>query len=187
MKESHERSLSAFARIAGRVCVVIAAVMLLASAGCQSPAVPFDPFLAGRTTIPPPGTAAPAVAAPAAAAPYYDVAPPVVTVPGASTIYPPPGVTPAPVPTSALPPAGSGRFPRGITLPQSSTQSPRTGADLAGWQPVDSTDASDVRDSATTASGDVRVAPKSDIGVMRASHQEPAREAPIRIVAPNRK
>jgi hypothetical protein len=184
MNESQERSLSALARIAGRVCMGMAAAVLLVSAGCQSPTVPFDPFLAGRTTIPPPGTAAPASAAPAAAAPYYDVAPPVVSVPGATTIYPPPGVTPAPVPTSALPPAGSGRFPRGITLPQSGTQSPRAGADLAGWQPADSSDVSEVRVSASTASGDDVAPSKSSSGIVRASHQEASREPPIRIVAP---
>src|SRR5688500_7278181 len=124
MIESDERTLSTFARLLGLARCGLALALLPAFAGCQTPAAPFDPFMAGQTTIPPPGTAAPAIAAPATAAPYYDSAPPVVTVPGASTIYPPPGVIAAPVPASTLPPAGSGRFPRGITLPQSSTQRP---------------------------------------------------------------
>jgi hypothetical protein len=182
MNESDERSLSASARLVGLAYRGIAFVVLLALAGCQSPAAPFDPFLAGRTTIPPPGTAAPATAAP-----YYNAAPPVVSVPGASTVYPPPGVTPGPVPASSLPPAGSGRFPRGITVPQASTQTARDGAALAGWQPADSSDLSDLRDSATTASRDDGAVPQSSSGVVRASHQEASREPPIRIVEPTSK
>jgi hypothetical protein len=184
MIESDERSLSALARLPVWVSRGIAFAVLLALAGCQSPAAPFDPFMAGRTTIPPPGTAAPAIAAPAAAAPYYDVAPPVVTVPGASTVYPPPGVTPAPVPTTALPPAGSGRFPRGITVPQANTKTQRDAAQLAGWQPAAPSSSSGLRDSATTAPRKDQRAAKSNTGVIHASHQEPSREPPIRIVPP---
>ncbi|MEX2142378.1 MAG: hypothetical protein WD894_24125 [Pirellulales bacterium] len=179
MNQPDERSRSAIAPLRVFACRGVAFVVLLALSGCQSPAVPFDPFLVGRTTIPPPGTAAPATAAP-----YYDTAPPVVSVPGASTIYPPPGITPAPVPATSLPPAGSGRFPRGITLPQASTQSADDGAQLLGWQPADSPDLSDLRNPATRASGDDRAPVKSNSGVVRASHEEPRREPPIRIVGP---
>jgi hypothetical protein len=184
MIEPDERSISAFARALGLASRVIALALLPALAGCQAPAAPFDPFMAGQTTIPPPGTAAPAIAAPPTAAPYYDAAPPVVTVPGAPTIYPPPGVTTAPVPNSALPPAGSGRFPRGITLPQANTQTPGDRAQLAGWQPADLSDSSAVRNAATTASHEDRGAAESTAAVVQASHHEPSREPPIRIVPP---
>jgi hypothetical protein len=184
MIESDERSLSAFAYLPGLACCAIAFAVLPTLFGCQAPAAPFDPFMAGRTTIPPPGTAAPAITVPATTAPYYETAPPVVTVPGASTIYPPPGVTAAPVPTSALPPAGSGRFPRGITVPQASTPKPGNAAQLTGWQPAGLSDSKTVRDSTAAASTDDRAATKSTSDVVRASHQEPTREPPIRIVAP---
>lgn len=194
MNEPEEHSFFAPAHITLRASCAIASVLLLTLAGCHTPAAPFDPFLAGRTTIPPPGTAVPITAAPVtappapgAAAPYYDTAPPVVSVPGATTTYPPPGVIPGPVPTSSLPPAGSGRFPRGITLPQTSTQTSGSAAKLAGWQPADASDISDnssPRDSALPASNDNRTASKSNSGVVRASHTTPSREPPIRIVAP---
>jgi hypothetical protein len=187
MIESDERSLSAFKRLGGLACRAVALAMLPALSGCQAPAAPFDPFMAGRTTIPPPGTAAPAIAAQTTAAPYYDTAPPVVTVPGASTIYPPPGVITAPVPNSALPPAGSGRFPRGITLPQASAAKPADAAKLAGWQPAGLSDSNAVRDSAAAASSEDRGTTKSTSDVVRASHHEPGREPPIRIVPPQQK
>jgi len=138
-------------------------------AGCQAPAAPFDPFLAGQTTIPPPATALPA-----GAPPYYNNAsPPVVTVPGAAAI-PAPSVAPAPAlvppPASSLPPAGSPRFPRGISVPTSSTQSPQEGTALAAarWQPADS--------ESTGKAGE------TTDEVVRASHAETVKEAPLRIV-----
>jgi hypothetical protein len=157
----------------------------LAVAGCQAPAAPFDPFLAGRTTIPPPGTAVATTAAPAAA-PYYNAGPPVVSVPGATTIYPPPGATPATVPTSALPPAASPRFPRGQTVPQAAAEKPKNNVELAGWQPADP---SEVRVPAILST-EAQTEAKSKSGVVQASHeapsrQTPSREPPLRIVAPD--
>jgi hypothetical protein len=146
--------------------IEIVSITLLA--GCQAPTAPFDPFLAGQTTIPPPATALPA-----GASPYYNVAPPVVTVPGAAPI-PAPSVAPAPAivppPASSLPPAGSPRFPRGISVPTSSTQSPRAAVAVASsrWQPADAM----ITSLAAEPTG----------AVVRVSHTETAKEPPLRIV-----
>jgi hypothetical protein len=142
-------------------------------AGCAAPPAPFDPFLAGRTTIPPPGTA---VAAAPATPPPYDVSPPVVTVPGAP-IYTPPA-TAAPVSPSALPAASSPRFPRGITLPQSRNEPQDHGVELAGWQPADS-----IAGRASTGASAETPEPSKG-AVIQASHSEPSKEPPLRIVEP---
>jgi hypothetical protein len=171
-----------------------ALVAVLLIAGCQAPAAPFDPFLAGRNTIPPPGTAVPA-----ASAPYYNAAPPTVTVPAPGATYTAPGAIPAaPLPTS-VPPAGAGQFPRGISVPQSNNQMRGDGSQLAKWQLSDDAKTAATRTSSGASPRDVagsasnvglatasrdELKPRQDGGVVRASHEERNPEAPIRIVEP---
>jgi hypothetical protein len=182
MEESDERPGSMIGRNFAQTWPGLCLATMLAVAGCQAPAAPFDPFMAGRTTIAPPGTAVVATAAPAAAAPYYEAGPPVVSVPGASTIYPPPGAIPATVPAGAVPPAASPRFPRGQTIPQASAETVPGVVQLAGWQAADSSEAPG---SATSASTVVQPDQTLKAGVVRASHEAPSSEPPLRIVAPS--
>jgi hypothetical protein len=179
--------------VTGR-CLAIAVSLAAAVtiAGCQTPAAPFDPFLAGRDTIPPPGTAVPA-----ATSPYYNAAPPTVTVPAPGATYTAPGAIPAAAPTISVPPAGAGQLPRDISVPQSSKPARGDGSQLATWQKSDHAKSSTAQattlqgaksgDNASTfelatAKSDANA--RSSAGVVRASHEEPAREAPIRIVEP---
>jgi hypothetical protein len=144
MEESDERPGSTIGRNFAQTWPGLCLATMLAVAGCQAPAAPFDPFMAGRTTIAPPGT---------------------------STIYPPPGAIPATVPAGAIPPAASPRFPRGQTIPQASAETVPGKVQLAGWQAADSSEAPG---SATSASTDVQPDPKSKAGVVRASHVTPS-------------
>jgi hypothetical protein len=99
----------------------------------------------------------------------------------------------------SVPPAGAGQLPRGISVPQSNTQKPGDGSQLAKWQPSDNSTAAGTRttdspngkpnDDKThrnfelaTSAGDLPK-PQHD-GVARASYDEPIREEPIRIVEP---
>ncbi len=105
MLRTHERTRNQSRSAIHWTAVV--ALIVGAAAGCQSPQAAFDPFMAGRTTIPPPSTAA----APAGAAPYYPAGPAAGAPP---TIYTPPGSIPAAVP------ATQNYLPRGgMTFPQS--------------------------------------------------------------------
>jgi hypothetical protein len=153
-------------------------VLLVATllAGCQTPAAPFDPFLAGRSTIPPPGTAVQA-----GPAPYYGAAPPAVSVPAPGAVYTAPGAVPAAVPAVSVPAAGGGQLPRGISAPQSSIEQPAAGnAQLARWEKSSESKVDD------DDNDEVAIAKPatSRSGVVRASYDEPASEAPIRIVEP---
>ena len=183
--------------VTGRnLAIGVALVAFAPVAGCQAPAAPFDPFLAGRNTIPPPGTAVSA-----ASAPYYSAAPPTVTVPAPGATYSAPGAIPAAPPPTSLPPAGAGQLPRGISVPQSNYPARGDGSQLAKWQLSDdaktaakhNAPSSGASSSATKANaGNVELATANGDnlktrharGVVRASHEEPGREPPIRIVEP---
>lgn len=99
----------------------MALAILAVLAGCQTPQAPFDPFLQGRTTIPPPatatpatvpGTAAPAIAPPGAAAPAIVPANPAPITPIPSTAPAPGTSNPAYLPGS------------GFSYPQSQNTAP---------------------------------------------------------------
>ena len=171
-------------------------VAIVFAVGCQTPAAPFDPFLAGRGTIPPPGTAVPAQANP-----YYNGAPPTVTVPAPGAIYTAPGAVPAAAPVISTPPAGAGQLPRGISVPQSSKPAPGDGSQLVIWQKSDEsstapTEARKIKgaksgDAAGRAGGVELASAKNDAtdasqspGVTRAIYEAQSPEPPIRIVEP---
>jgi hypothetical protein len=189
------RHAPALAATGSTLAIGTALVAVGLIAGCQAPAAPFDPFLAGRNTIPPPGTAVPA-----ASAPYYNAAPPTVTVPAPGATYTAPGAIPAAPPPTSLPPAGAGQLPRGISVPQSNYQTRGDSSQLAKWQPSEdaktaarqfATSPTANSSETTGKASDVELASASDApktsrdgGVVRASHEEQSREPPIRIVEP---
>jgi hypothetical protein len=165
--------------------VIETTVVILALAGCHSTPAPFDPFLAGRTTIAPPATAIPA-----GQTPYYSTQPPTVSVPGGqTTIYTPPGAVPAAVPVTPVPSDGSGRFPRGVSLPQSSNSTAEKDTQLVAAQPANSTataegEANPQRTDAPLNFKNALAGSARGGDVIPASYQEPASEPPIRIVVP---
>ncbi len=158
--------------------------------GCQSPSPAFDPFMAGRSTIPPPATASPS-------APTYPSAP------GASTASPPPSSYPPPgtaAPAGSAPP--NSYLPGGgFSVPQSSLPPPSRGAQTAQSGPPapQAFDASGVtgplsQSSATvTASASSSGTPWREKGPSASAEQEFAstgsnrsvsREPSIKIVEP---
>jgi hypothetical protein len=161
---------------------LVAAAMI---SGCQTPAAPFDPFLAGRNTIPPPGTAVPA-----AASPYYNAAPPTVTVPAPGATYTAPGAVPVAAPVISPPAAGGGQLPRGISVPQSNNPPRGDSSQLAAWQKSDTSriPATQAANPSTAkpgkTAGNARLASASSeessatqgTGVVRALHEEQSRE-----------
>jgi hypothetical protein len=183
--------------LSGRnLTLVLWIVTVVFAVGCQTPAAPFDPFLAGRSTIPPPGTAVPAPASP-----YYNGAPPTVTVPAPGATYTSPGAVPAAAPVISTPPAGAGQLPRGISVPQSSKPAPSDGSQLVIWQK--SGESSTAKTEAGTKNGaksgdaagrayGVELASAKNgatgasqsTGVTRAIHEAQSSEPPIRIVEP---
>jgi hypothetical protein len=190
------RPAPALAATGSNLAIGTALFAVALCAGCQAPAAPFDPFLAGRNTIPPPGTAVPA-----ASAPYYNAAPPTVTVPAPGATYTAPGAIPVAPPPTSVPPAGAGQLPRGISVPQSNNQSRGDRSQLAKWQLSDDAKTAAMRSASSSGASSSDVAgkassvelatanrdtltPRRDGGVVRASHEERSREAPIRIVEP---
>jgi hypothetical protein len=168
--------------------VVVVLGAIAASPGCQSAPAPFDPFLAGRTTIAPPATAIPA-----GQAPYYNAQPPTVTVPGGeTTIYTPPGAVPAAVPVTPPSSDGSGRFPRGITVPQSnnSTSDTQKDSQLVDKSPSDSgTDNAARIEAPSPAPAPLKfknslASPARTSGVVPASFNQPVAKGPIRAGEP---